>query len=312
MIPKFSNPHFLALSEQPVTRSELREPDNEQEPLPTDVLTKLEETLKRNIEDALYVDSLVPNDGRKRKKQKLVKDISPNVEHEVEGNVVSFRLFSTRAHPELVSLAPLPPPPSIYREPECEDSPEMAKKRALFSRQVAVDAEWVAKQAAMRYMDPFSRGPLLEAALTSSLNIPSQSILLLERPLPTTHKLRSSIQQPHEMDASVLDGGPPPLARVPVLNITPPRGEIADQTKIKQKRKRVRGKTNKTERPPPRYWAPDPAWGGKGLGYAFGYPSHLNNAYSYDYGDGHGGSAVNSGRAYRDTMKKAVASATSG
>ncbi|KDQ24617.1 hypothetical protein PLEOSDRAFT_1107548 [Pleurotus ostreatus PC15] len=310
MIRKFSNPHFLALSEQAVSRLELHESDDNQEQLSADALTNLQETLKRHIEGALDVNPVAHDEGRKRKKRKVAQDFFSDAEHEGERNVVLFRLFSTRAQPELVSLAPLPPPPSIYREPECEDSPEMAKKRALFCGQVAVDAEWVMEQTTVRYLDPLSRGPLERAQRSRTSTTPTQSMLLLERPLSINHNLRSSTRQPVATHASVLDGGSPPLAHVPVLNVTPVPGDAAHSSEIKRKRKRVRAKAEKTERPSPNYWAPDPAWGGKCLGYAFGYPSHLNNAYSYDYdyGLGSGGSAGNSRRVYRDTMRKAVAS----
>ncbi|KAF9496830.1 hypothetical protein BDN71DRAFT_1505500 [Pleurotus eryngii] len=310
MIRKFSNPHFLALSQQTVSRLELHESDDDREQLPADALVKLQETLKRHIEDALNVNPVAHDGGRKRKKRKIAQDFFSDAEHEGEQNVVLFRLFSTRAKPKLVSLAPLPPPPSIYREPECEDSPEMAKKRALFSGQVAVDAEWVTEQATVRYMDPFSRGPLEKVQRSRTSTTPTQSILLLERPLSMSHSLGSSTRQPVATHTSMLDDGSPPLAHVPVLNVTLSPGDAAHPNEIKRRRKRVRAKAKKAERPSPKYWAPDPTWGGKCLGYAFGYPSHLNNAdsYDYDHGLGSGGSAANSRRGYRDTMKKAVAS----
>ncbi len=101
MIPKHLNPFAVLKSTAIVSRSALRDSDDEDEPIPPDpehaqMLARLENILKRTIEDVLppapqaegQHDDGAPRKKKRRKVDKPQEDVNPGPEGEEEVTAV--------------------------------------------------------------------------------------------------------------------------------------------------------------------------------------------------------------------------------
>ncbi|KAJ7494609.1 hypothetical protein B0H11DRAFT_2002579 [Mycena galericulata] len=102
---------------------------------------------------------------------------------------VVFRLLST---PHTISLLPPPPPPPVTREPECEDSEEMAETRRRQAKAVAVDAGWV-MQESMRLPPPFRVGRVERVYAQPAVSGDTAPPMLLAHRLQSPRKTRPPV-----------------------------------------------------------------------------------------------------------------------
>ncbi|KAI1797400.1 hypothetical protein LXA43DRAFT_984246 [Ganoderma leucocontextum] len=301
MIPKYSNPFTVLNSTAIVSRSALRDSDDSDEPIQTDLehaqmLARLENILKRTIEDVLPPASQLEgqHDGdtsRKKKKRKVEKeqeDAKRVLEGKEEVTVVSFRLFSGSAQPKPIVLAPKIKPWIAPEGPALEDTAEEADRRASRARAIAVDYAWVINESTTPRVPPPGR-PNEVMHLHADISHAGAHLLLLERTKATQPKPPRIAQSNPEVEVE-----PSPHTHAvaesccPIVKAKP----VAD-IGIAEKRKRRRGKSR--QKPPIQatFWRPLPGLSGKALGYAWGYMgSHpLRPGESAHY--------------TRDTMKKA-------
>ncbi|PIL29818.1 hypothetical protein GSI_08025 [Ganoderma sinense ZZ0214-1] len=302
MIPKHSNPFAILSSTVTVSRSALRDSDDEDEPGQPDaehaqMLARLENILKRTIEDVLPPASQVggehdedaPRKKKRRKVDKQAEGAEQKLEGEEDGAAVSFRLLSGSTQPKSILLAPKIKPWIAPEGPALEDTAEEAKRRASRARSIAVDYAWIMNESTKPNVPPLGRFKAV-AYLQADVSHANAPLLLLERTKPTAPKPPRVAQSNPEADVE-----PSPHTHdisescCPIVEV---KASSTDNGKA-EKRKRRRGKPNQRPSIQPTFWRPPPGFGGKALGYAWGYAgSHpLQPGESPQY--------------TRDTMKKA-------
>ncbi|KAH9902619.1 hypothetical protein C8Q73DRAFT_785281 [Cubamyces lactineus] len=305
MIPKYANPLLLPDQTTVVSRAALRDSDDESEsvdhadPERAQMLARLENILKRSIEDVLptsvqHTGGASEEQKRKKKRRKVEEEAKDEDKGERESRedepiAVPFRLFSSMTQPKPIVLAPKAPPVIIPIGPSYEDTEQEAERRAARAREIAVDFAWVMSESSKPY------APLPNAAKkvqTISAPLPSSSppLLLLEQPKPTPKPPRVAQidpdqpvePSPHQHEVST--------SCCPIIVADSPES-LTPSSKSKRKRRGAK----KREKPvvQPAFWRPREGMGGKSLGYAWGYPG------SWPVAEGE------TRRYHRDTMRKA-------
>ncbi|KIM39727.1 hypothetical protein M413DRAFT_446634 [Hebeloma cylindrosporum] len=279
MLPRFSNPHFLPLQTQIVSREEIYSDANGGAPHAPAYDTETLEHLNHLLETSLpqYV-GLFPDSNGKNKKRRKVMVENANLASSEEP--VLFRLISSSLPPLPVSLLPPPPPPSITREPDAEDNEHQAHIRKQRAEATAVDGATIMEAA--RLLTP-SRSPRNRCiSLRISDNIEDSRIVIvrtLQQPRKTRPPVSSSKLShfPYVPDAATIRMEPAAKKSMdcPIID-----AEVVtdDPLSIPRRRsRRPRGLAPAKERPLPQFWRPDPKWRGKCLGYAYGYPDRTES-----------------------------------
>jgi len=183
-------------------------------------------------------------------------------------------------------------------EPDCEDNEAQAALREERSHAAAVDFSWIIRESRKQNNhQPGSGGPRKLLYAQASLPLTAPAMMIVERDQPP-RKTRPPVpasqlsRHPYSKDSSA------PWPDTPVKGHRYPRIKATFVSQIvapieRKRRKRKRGKLSPKERPQPTFWRPNPACGGKSLGYAMGYPCSLG------YWD-------TSTQYRRDTMRKGV------
>ncbi|KAI0636085.1 hypothetical protein C8Q77DRAFT_1155796 [Trametes polyzona] len=298
MIPKHANPYFLTEQTTVVSRSALREDSDDElgppeaDPERAEMLARLENILKRSIEDVLPSTTRAGGDvestdpPRKKKRRKVEEAIAPTQQEE-QPVAVPFRLLSGTAQPKPIVLAPKAPRVIVAIAPAFEDTAEEAERRAARAREVAVDFDWVVSESRKPYLPPPNAAKKLRNVV-ASIPSPEPRLLLLQVPKPTPKPPRASLADPsvpiepspHAHDTSCC----------PIVDV-PPAEPLTDATR---KRKRRRGKARDGPAVQPAFWRPGEGMGGKSWGYAWGYEGSWPLAPD------------ETPRYRRDTMRKAV------
>ncbi|KAI0349744.1 hypothetical protein OH77DRAFT_1171959 [Trametes cingulata] len=303
MVPKHANPYLLPEQTTVVSRAALRDSDDELEPVEADperaqMLARLENILKRSIEDVLPANVRPGGQAngdappRKKKRRKVEEKVQEGEEdarkdegQKEEPVVVPFRLLSGHTQPKPIVLAPKAPPVIIAIGPALEDTEEEVQRRATRAREVAVDFAWVMNESSKPYLPPPNAAKKLRN-LTAKLPSPEPPLVLLERPKPASKPHACQVDpglpaepSPHAHEASCC---PIVVAEDPALSESEQR-----------KRRRRKGKSRTKPAVQPMFWRPVEGMGGKSLGYAWGYPG------SWPLMEGE------TPRYHRDTTKKA-------
>ncbi|KAJ6607386.1 hypothetical protein B0H10DRAFT_2072109 [Mycena sp. CBHHK59/15] len=230
MIPRFSNPHFIQQSIESVSRSDLFHVQENPEPDAEDL--ELQKTL-----DELIQSTLAPNVSVRAKKRRKLNTDAP-VEAEPVSEPVLFRLLSTS---HLISLLPRPPPPPVTREPECEDTAEVAETRRRQAECVAVDAAWVIQES-LRLPPPFRAGRVERVEVQPSLVGSAPAVMVahcLQMPRKTRPPVpRSQLQYYPYVSTAPLP--PTPIVarkHFPSVEITALRAAPARKTRKRRRRK---------------------------------------------------------------------------
>lgn len=185
---------------------------------------------------------------------------------------------------------------SRTREPVCEDSAIQAKTRRKQAKAAAVDTSWVLSES--RKQTTVCNPPLLipkvcsltlatqpslsnrqkHSAVKMTLPTPNPSMMVLQSD-QTFRKTRPPVPRSQLMQYPYVKHGPLPSTEAvtkildcPVMSVDLPKSFLPED---ETKRRRKRGKLSNWPRPPPSFWRPNPAHGGKGLGYAMGYPCSM-------------------------------------
>ncbi|KAJ7274525.1 hypothetical protein B0H12DRAFT_1319469 [Mycena haematopus] len=216
---------------------------------------ELQRTLNALLESSLHADTSIH-----AKRRKLNPPLA-----EAEGgseNPVLFRLLST-AHP--ISLLPRPPPTSITREPECEDTEAAAETRRQRAAAVACDGAWVMRESA-RLPPPFRVGRVEHV---KGVILGSPPPMLLAHRLQSPRKTRPPVPRSERQHYPYVSA---PILPSPAASGCVPSIEIdAAPDSPRKTRKRRRGKSEEKTRPQARFWWPPEGCGGKSVGYAMGY-----------------------------------------
>ncbi|KAI0663776.1 hypothetical protein C8Q70DRAFT_378018 [Cubamyces menziesii] len=305
MIPKYANPLLLPDQTAVVSRAALRDSDDESEPGDhadperAQMLARLENILKRSIEDVLPTSvQHIGGQGEEQKRKKKRRKVEEELKDEEKGErklkedepvAVPFRLFSGMSQPKPIVLAPKAPPVIVPIGPSYEDTEQEAERRAARAREIAVDFAWVMSESSKPYV-PLPNAAKKLKTIVASLPSSPPPLLLLERPKPTPKPPRVALLDPdqpvepsphqHEVSTSCC----------PIIVAESP-DTLA--TRSASKRKRRRAKTRERPAVQPAFWRPQEGMGGKSLGYAWGYPG------SWPAAEGE------TRRYYRDTMRKA-------
>ncbi|KAH9847512.1 hypothetical protein C2E23DRAFT_495490 [Lenzites betulinus] len=277
MIPKHSNPYLLRTEQTAiVSRAALRGDSEDEREAPdadperAQMLARLENILKRSIEDVLPA-GLVHSAGSaggespKRKKRRKVEEGKEEEDKPTQPVAVPFRLLSGMSQPNPIVLAPKAAPVLVSIGPAYADTKEEAKRRAARAREVAVDFAWVVAESQKPYLPP----PNVSKKITSvraELPSPQPPLVLLEQPKPTPQPPRISV-----VSVPSFTGAPSPHAHTatccPIVPASIPAAAHPDE----KKRKRRRAKALQRPAVQPAFWRPQEGMGGKSLGYAWGY-----------------------------------------
>ncbi|KAF8873998.1 hypothetical protein BD779DRAFT_1451314 [Infundibulicybe gibba] len=266
-IPRFSNPHLLPGSSRQASRSEIfADRDSGSECTPELENENLVSQLHNLIRGSFNVENPPHRPKKRRKVEAHQLDSEPVGELICLPMIVmlsglEFRLLSTSFPPLHISLEPKPPPPSITREPECEDSELQADLRHQRAKSAAIDASQIAdrlgKRPSLRFKE-MSYSTVVPMVRTPPL-------LVLEckqqprrtRPPVPAHQLNHFPYNAKGTPYTTFG----PIPACPIVEVT--------LTSLGQKPRRRQIISHGA--PPPAFWKPDPSWRGKCLGYAYGY-----------------------------------------
>ncbi|KAI0833661.1 hypothetical protein BC628DRAFT_40105 [Trametes gibbosa] len=284
MIPKHSNPYLLHEHTAIVSRAALRgDSDDElREALDADpgraqMLARLENILKRSIEDVLPagLQSSAATAGgespRKNKRRKV--DEEAKVAEEQQPVVVPFRLLSGTSQPKSIVLTPKAARVLVSVGPAYEDTKEEAERRAARARAVAVDFDQILADSHIPHRPlPNAAKKVRTLRATRALPSPAPPLVLLERPKPAPAPTPPSACAPcphahHASCCPVL----PASGSDAGAGTAPP----ADRGATRKRPRRGQGRSGRQERPAvqPAFWRPrqGAAGGGTNRGYAWGY-----------------------------------------
>ncbi|KAF9036147.1 hypothetical protein BJ165DRAFT_1533011 [Panaeolus papilionaceus] len=287
MIPRlarFANPHLVPQKEVKITRKEIYREDGDDDELNVSPDAEELEALKNLVECGL----LVPDITLKTKKRRKLDD------GKAEDETHLFRLVSSRRSPQPISLLPPPPPEPITREPDAEDSEEQAELRRVHAQSAAVTLQDIQFSASIEKSRPFAKQSI-SATASVSISTPLAVLCTAQQPRKTRPPVPAESLQKYPytgQPSSPSKDKPLKLPQdCPLVDVVP------IEMSTRKPRRRNRSAKNK-ERPPPQFWRPDPSWGGKSLGYAYGYPSGLAVTQGFGRSD--------HWRYQRDTMAKIV------
>ncbi|KAG5635969.1 hypothetical protein H0H81_009538 [Sphagnurus paluster] len=295
MARRFVNPHFLPESSVSVSRKDIYAEENEspgrEENLQPDpkLFNHLHDLIRKSLETDL------PDVLRNRKRRKI--QVEELADHEPAP--IPFRLVSSAQQPHLIFLHPKPPPPPITREPEVEDSEEQAVLRLERAQAAAVEASSVFEESQI-ILPPLPWDARRLVSATATLPTSSPALMIIEHDKPS-RSTRPPVPESY-LRHHPYHNGPIGLtstsyrARCPVI---PASFDTLNKSVMSTKRKRKRGKMARIERPPPAFWRPNPAVGGKSLGYAMGFPCSVEVLLN---------GSDESSQYQRDTMRKCVLS----
>ncbi|KAF9466497.1 hypothetical protein BDZ94DRAFT_172121 [Collybia nuda] len=220
------------------------------------------------------MDSEAQHDKHQEKRRRM-EVVPDNVK---QRGPVLFRLISSSQLLYPLLLEPKPPPLPITREPGCEDNANQAKTRRKQAKAAAVDAPWLLRESQKHI--PQSSSNIWEVAIVKMpLPIPTPAIMVLQKD-QQFRKTRPPVPASRLSQYPYVEHGPLPsmvavtnIPDCPVVQIDSPKSSIS---KNEKRRRRKKVTKSMQVRPPPSFWRPNPAHGGKSLGYAMGYPCSLS------------------------------------
>ncbi|KAF5382195.1 hypothetical protein D9615_004253 [Tricholomella constricta] len=260
MARRLVNPHFLPDTSAIVSRKEIYTDD--------DGALDADSTLIDQLHD-LIRQSLVS--GEQVRKRRKIQVESPKEEEE---ELIPFRLVSSSQPPHPILLEPKPPPPPITREPEVEDNEEQAALRMERAQESAIDASQIFRDSQILISPPPNSARKLRMVKAATLPTLPPTIAVVECVKPP-RSTRPPVNASH-LRHHPYNNGPVLPTNLPVRRMECPTVPvISTLSTTRTKHKRRKGKASRKERPPPTFWRPNPAVGGKSLGYAMGFPCSL-------------------------------------
>ncbi|KZT73048.1 hypothetical protein DAEQUDRAFT_504228 [Daedalea quercina L-15889] len=294
MFTRFANPHALDAKTEIVSRNALSVDDvqsSHDAAHDGGLLMELDRLVKRSLGDLNSSESVDEKARKKRRKTEKEHLDESQVKNTELSASIPFRLVSRKLPPKEIELKPMAAPVIIVKEPPCEDNEEEAERRSTRAQEIAVDFDWILKEA--RKPDAHRHKGLVRARSDLSACPPSVMVVERSKPTPTQPKvssLRPSLgvqPSPHTFR---------PEIQVPVVAVTAILEE-SKQKKTSRNIRRARAKARAAQpRPPAVFWRPLKEWGVRSAGYSVGYegswPVFRHDPSRYRY--------------QRDTMRKGV------
>ncbi|KAG5646127.1 hypothetical protein DXG03_004366 [Asterophora parasitica] len=236
---------------------------------PLDPKSALIDQLHDLIFKSLGSTSVVEQPSRKR--QKIQINLPPSTEEEEEEPICARFLV-------VLYLVLFKCPNHLHhlcqtREPETEDNKTQAVLRKERAQATAVDASHILEESRMPIPPPLNATRKFTTVKATNLSILPPAIVLLEHsksPRSTRPPVPAADLRQHPYN----NGSVPTvdtLAKCPVIPVV-----STSSSPVTTKRKRRRRVASRKERPPPAFWRPNPAVGGKSLGYGMGFPCSVN------------------------------------